>query len=386
MTQIGAITPREAVASPAAKVDRKFYPFLDGIRGMAAIFVLTRHTESYWNFSLFRSYLGVDIFFVLSGFVIAFAYEGKLQSGVMSKGRFALVRLIRLYPMYFLAMVLCYALTAMNVPLNGDASYGSMAQMAISFALTLFFLPSHAANTSALFPSNGPCWSLFYELIVNFLYALFRPILNTAVLSAILAAAAVVIVGGALSRGNMNFGFNWSVASIAGGGARAAFGIFAGILLFRKGPAILEFIDRRLGVTVSPWLAFVCIGAILALPSAGRLDPFIDLAAVLVLFPLLVLFSTRGSAGRLQPVLLVLGAVSYPIYVLQVPLGGALAYVAGPGIDRFAPLSGIVFTLALVGVALLVERIYDLPIRRWLSKTLLRASVGPRREAIASQG
>jgi len=384
MTQIGATIPREAVATSEAKVDRKFFPFLDGIRGMAAIFVLTRHTESYWNFSIFRSYLGVDIFFVLSGFVIAFAYESKLQSGVMSKGRFALVRMIRLYPVYFLAMILCHALAVMNVPLNGGVRYGSMAEIAMSFALSLFFLPSHAINSAALFPSNIPCWSLFYELIVNFLYALIRPILNTAVLTAILAVAAVVIVGGTLSRGALNFGFNWSAASIVGGGARAAFGIFAGILLFRKGPAILEFIDRRVGVSVSPWLAFFLIGGILALPSVGRLDPFIDLAAVFLLFPLLVLFSTRGTAGKFQPILLVLGAASYPMYVLHVPLGEALNYVAGPVVERFVPLSGIVFVLALVGMALLVERIYDLPIRRWLSKTLLRAPVRPRREAIAT--
>jgi peptidoglycan/LPS O-acetylase OafA/YrhL len=383
MTQI-AITPREAVAAPEAKADRKFYPFLDGIRGMAAIFVLTRHTESYWDFSIFRSYLGVDIFFVLSGFVIAFAYEGKLQSGAMSTGRFALVRIIRLYPVYFLAMVLCHALAAMNVPLNGGVRYGSLAEIATSFALSLFFLPTHAGNSSALFPSNIPCWSLFYELIVNFLYALFRPMLNTAVLTAILATTALVIAGGTLSRGTLNFGFNWSVASIVGGGARAAFGIFAGILLFRKGPGLLAFIDRRLGVAISPWLAFVLIGGILALPSAGRLDPFIDLAAVFVVFPLLVLLSTRGTAGKGQPLLLVLGAASYPMYVLHVPLGEALAHVAGPGLERFAPLSGFVFVLGLVGVALLVERIYDLPVRRWLSKTLLRTPVRERREAIAS--
>jgi peptidoglycan/LPS O-acetylase OafA/YrhL len=270
------------------------------------------------------------------------------------------------------------------VPLNGDVKYGSMAEIATSFAFALFFLPSHAANSSALFPSNIPCWSLFYELIVNFLYALFRPILNTAVLTVILVAAAVVIAGGTLSRGSLNFGFNWSIVSIVGGVARAGFGIFAGLLLFRKGPALLAFFDRRLGVVVSPWAAFFLIGAILALPSAGRLDPFIDLAAVFVAFPLLVLFSTRGAAGRFEPILLVLGAASYPMYVLHVPLGEALAYVAGPGVAKFAPFSGAAFVLALVGVALMVERVYDLPVRRWLSKTLLGAPVRPRREAIAS--
>jgi peptidoglycan/LPS O-acetylase OafA/YrhL len=383
MTQIEATVPREAAASPAAKVERKFYPFLDGIRGMVAIFVLTRHTDSFWNFVLSRSYLGVDIFFVLSGFVIASAYEGKLQSGAMSKGRFALIRIIRLYPVYLLGMILGHAVATTGAHLNGDAKYGSLAEVGVSFALSLFFLPSHAGDSPVLFPGNGPCWSLFYELIVNFLYALFRPVLNTPVLTAILVATAVVMAGGTLSRGTLNFGFNWSLVSIVGGGARAAFGIFAGVLLFRKGPIILAFFDRRLGFAVSPWLAFFLIGGILALPSAGKLDPFIDLAAVFVLFPLLVLFSTRGTAGKLQPVLLALGAASYPMYVLHVPLSEALSYVAGPMVERFVPLSGFLFVAVLFGSSLLIERIYDLPARRWLSKTLLRAPVPQRREAIA---
>lgn len=65
--------------------DRKNYPFLDGIRGMAATFVLLRHTGEFWNgMRFYHSYLAVDLFFVLSGFVIAHAYERKLQTGAMS--------------------------------------------------------------------------------------------------------------------------------------------------------------------------------------------------------------------------------------------------------------------------------------------------------------
>ena len=74
------------------------FSYLDGLRGMAAIFILTRHTGQFWGYSFYRSYLAVDIFFVLSGFVIAYAYDNKMKSGQMSIKQFFLIRIKADYP------------------------------------------------------------------------------------------------------------------------------------------------------------------------------------------------------------------------------------------------------------------------------------------------
>lgn len=69
---------------------------LDAIRGIAAIFVVTRHTGEYFGgYPFFNSFLAVDIFFLLSGFVIAHAYGKKLLSNTISNTDFFKIRLIR---------------------------------------------------------------------------------------------------------------------------------------------------------------------------------------------------------------------------------------------------------------------------------------------------
>lgn len=86
---------------------KKFYPVLEGLRGAAAILVLFRHIPTYAppiNFQM--SYLAVDLFFVLSGFVIANSYEQKLTSEKMSFKEFAVLRVIRIFPLYIIGSLI----------------------------------------------------------------------------------------------------------------------------------------------------------------------------------------------------------------------------------------------------------------------------------------
>ena len=73
------------------------------MRGMAAIAILIYHAEKYLGMQLLpNAYLAVDLFFLLSGFVIAHNYDGKFTGG-MSLTNFMVQRLIRLYPCFLLA-------------------------------------------------------------------------------------------------------------------------------------------------------------------------------------------------------------------------------------------------------------------------------------------
>src|ERR1700761_6004380 len=85
---------------PLAPPDKPHaYPALDGLRGVAAIAVMLHHFRPLtapWLFA--HGYLAVDLFFLLSGFVIAHAYDARFRKG-LGVPAFLVIRLIRLWPM-----------------------------------------------------------------------------------------------------------------------------------------------------------------------------------------------------------------------------------------------------------------------------------------------
>jgi len=93
---------------------KSHYKILDGLRGVAALMVVIFHTcEVYAHGNRFESklnhsYLAVDFFFLLSGFVVAYAYDDRW--GKMSQWDFYKRRLIRLQPMIILGTVIGAAL------------------------------------------------------------------------------------------------------------------------------------------------------------------------------------------------------------------------------------------------------------------------------------
>jgi len=88
---------------------------------------------------------------------------------------------------------------------------------------------------------------------------------------------------------------------------------------------------------------------------------------VAVVFPLCVLCASQGKSTRLDKVLLMLGSASYPIYVFHVPASGLLAGLLKDNVETWAPYSGIILVVALVTLSILVEKFYDIPLRRWVS-------------------
>src|ERR1700722_12878203 len=88
-------------ASGVDRGEKRFFSGLDGLRGVAALFVAMRHISFFHNLGVHGGYLAVDLFFVLSGFVIANAYEARLAGGP-SAPRFLVLRYVRLWPVYAL--------------------------------------------------------------------------------------------------------------------------------------------------------------------------------------------------------------------------------------------------------------------------------------------
>lgn len=337
------------------------YAYLDGIRGVAALFVILRHTTEFWTFSVYRSYLAVDIFFVLSGFVIANAYGKKMASGAMSLKGFVLVRLIRLYPVYFFSLCLSipiylYELAARGTPM-------ALPETVPVVVLSLLFLPGVMIPNGLLFPINGPYWSLFFELIANFLYGIARPVLSSRVLVWVVVTLGVLLLGMSGYHGCVDFGFLFQTRAVVAGLTRASFGIFFGILIHSR--------MQQWTIRYRPWLAITMMCVVFMIPSFGRYDFIIDLLALYFIFPACVVLAATNKSDTSTRVMLFLGSASYPMYVLHEPFGKLVLIATDGYAATIAPYSGWLLMAAVVVLSSLLESKIDEPVRKRLSRWIL---------------
>ena len=155
---------------------RPRYQLLDGLRGVAALVVILFHfgegfATSSVDQMMNHGYLAVDFFFVLSGFVIGYAYDGRWANHRMTSGRFMLRRIIRLQPMVVLGAVLGLAAYIIGGCQRWDGAAVSAWPMAVAFILAILVLPvfpgtdADVRGNNEMFPLNGPEWSLFFEYI-----------------------------------------------------------------------------------------------------------------------------------------------------------------------------------------------------------------------------
>lgn len=344
--------------------ERERFVVLDGMRGLAALAVITDHVDSDLLRALLPGrYLAVDFFFVLSGFVLAHVYAKRLESGMSVLG-FLRVRLIRLYPLYLLGLLVGAALALLYALKGWSGAPPAHVWTALLFGL--FMLPCPPGLSiwpNAPFPLNGPSWSLFFELFVNALYAAVARWLTPARCLAIMAVSAVLLAPVPfLFGGQLDAGYAWS--NFIGGFPRVTFTFFAGVWL-------QQMHARRPMAGLPAWAAFAALLAILAVPAQGVWRSIFDLSAALILFPALVAFSASSRAsGTLARTCAGLGLVSYGVYVLHVPMWGWLRLIT----EHFFPqgLPGavnvaIVAACAVTAVAAL-HFIYDVPVRRFLSR------------------
>lgn len=179
------------------------YEILDGLRGVAALIVVAFHLfEIYAVDPLYvvpfinHGYLAVDFFFVLSGFVIGYAYDDRW--GRMTLWDFCKRRVIRLQPMVVVGAViggLCFYFGAGKMfPQIGEVPVWQMLLVMLAGCL---LIPTTAAIRQPwheMFPLNGPAWSLFFEYIGNLLYAAVVRRFSKRVLVAFVAASGVALL------------------------------------------------------------------------------------------------------------------------------------------------------------------------------------------------
>jgi peptidoglycan/LPS O-acetylase OafA/YrhL len=349
-----------------------YFYLLDAIRGAAALIVLVRHTSYFFGWALPMSHLAVDLFFMLSGVVIANAYEARLHAG-LPPGRFLLIRLIRLYPFYLLGSLL--GLVPVLAARSGLAAQGLQGDLSWTLSAAALMLPM--LSGADLYPLDTPAWSLFFELVANLFYALILRSLSGRLLLTLilLCAAGLALVLGLTPGHSLHGGF--SPATMPAGAFRVGFSFFAGVALYRHGPSVRNApVSAGGGTRRRAVLLVGVVVAVLAASPPAPLRAVYELVAVTVLFPLLIGLAMRcplsGSGARWAAVL---GTLSYPVYVLHVPvariLNGVLAKGLHMPVDQWAPYAGLAFLALFLPACLLADRWYDRPVRARLGHLLL---------------
>ena len=343
------------------------YSMLDGIRGFAAILVLTRHTQDFWNIDFYRSYLAVDLFFILSGFVIAFAYDEKIKNGLISVQKFALIRIVRLYPVFLLSLIITVIYSLSRLFFKHDLNQATFLNLLQMTLLTAIFLPSHQIGVGFLFPLNAPYWSLAFELIANFIYGAFQKFLTDITTAIVVITLGLTIGFISYANGSLNTGFTWGELSVFAAFARSLFGVFVGLYLYKNRLAIEKLISPFQNIA---WIAMLGMALILISPSVPSYDWILDLLIVTLVFPFFVICASTGKSTKFNKIFLILGSASYPIYLLHIPISGFIYFCFKNYIQYSAPFSGIILTLFLIFLSLLIEKYYDIPLRKWLSVKL----------------
>jgi peptidoglycan/LPS O-acetylase OafA/YrhL len=104
----------------AVSNNRSYYPALDGLRGIAILLVVFLHNFDFLNYFFF-GWLGVDLFFVLSGFLITEILLKTLDQPHFIRN-FYMRRVLRIFPLYYLVLIICLLILPMirSVHVNSD--------------------------------------------------------------------------------------------------------------------------------------------------------------------------------------------------------------------------------------------------------------------------
>jgi peptidoglycan/LPS O-acetylase OafA/YrhL len=365
-------TSERTAATPSGR-----YEELDSLRAIAALGVICWHYVNGFKAAPFgavlapfygRGLLLVDFFFVLSGFVLAYAFWNERRSP--NFGGNVVTRIARIYPLH--AAMLCFV--------AGLQAYLVLGLHAEPFVYTHndtyhFVLNVLLLNSSGLergFSFNAPSWSISTEFLVNLLFlALITMPRRLASIGMIVVAS--IAIGTMISRGLINGtrAFGWIDNDLI----RTVAGFFVGVLAQR--------IHAMVSTRQAPFLWDVAalglmVGALIymSLPQAwGNAG---DVVVCLVVFPLIILSVIRSgyvsTLLRCRP-LVYLGSISYSIYLVHFPIQLALyTFFVAESVhpDFRSRWLFLGFMALVVTIASLTYRYIEVPAKRWIT---------PRRQA-----
>ena len=265
----------QKISSSAFADSKPHYVLLDGLRGVAALLVIWYHVFEGFATSPIdqkfnHGYLAVDFFFILSGFVIGYAYDDRWKT-TMTQKEFFKRRLIRLHPMVVMGAVLGAITFCIQGCEQWDGTRVSISMVMVAMLLNLFLIPAvpgtgpEVRGNGEMYPLNGPSWSLFFEYIGNILYALFIRRLSTKALTILVVIAGIGLASFSIFNlsGNYHLGVGWSMIdyNLIGGFLRMLFAFSIGLLMSR--------IFKPVHIKGAFWICSVATLVLLSMPYVG---------------------------------------------------------------------------------------------------------------------
>ena len=335
------------------------YILLDGLRGVAALMVLWYHVFEGFAFAkgsvietFNHGHLGVDFFFLLSGFVISYAYDDRWFNGKSLKSNdksstdkkltiwsFFKRRLIRLHPMLVMGAFIGLICFFIQGGVKWDGSSTPLHWTLIAFVLTLFFIPAYPGasydirGNAEMFPLNGPSWSLFFEYIGNILYALFIRKLSNKMLGLLVGVTGILwiwFVAFDISGYDM-IGIGWTLDAVNffGGLLRMMFPFTLGMLMARNFRQKSKVKGHKTLFTKNIfWISIIILFALFSVPyfpktSTISVNGIYELACIMIVFPLIVWIAASSDSAQSKFTLKLskfLGDLSYPLYIVHYPV------------------------------------------------------------------
>lgn len=375
----------QKISTAAYSNTKPHYLILDGLRGIAALMVIWYHIFEGYATSPFdqkfnHGYLAVDFFFILSGFVIGYAYDDRWKK--ISTWDFFKRRLIRLQPMIILGALFGAVAFCLQGSVQWDGTKISLSMVMLATLLTMFLIPvapgavGEVRGNGEMFPLNGPSWSLFFEYIGYVLYALIIRRLSTKALTVLVALAGIGLATFSFLNlsGFGNMGVGWSIGGYGyiGGFLRLLFSFSMGLLLSRK--------FKPVKIKGAFWICALSIMILMSIPYVGGqsamwMNCLYDSLCILFIFPVLVCIGASGQIkdNKDAKIYTFLGDLSYPLYIIHYPLMYLFYSWLWTNKLTFEQTWPIAIAMFFGSIALgyLSLKLYDEPVRRWLSKKFL---------------
>ncbi len=379
----------------AAFADSKpHYLLLDALRGAAALMVVWYHFFEGFAFAegtaittFNHGHLGVDLFFMLSGFVISYAYDDRWQRtpNPLTLKEFFKRRLIRLHPMLIMGAIIGFTTFCLQGGVKWDGTPTPMSWSLVALVLTMFFIPAYPGapydlrGNGEMFSLNGPSWSLFFEYIGNLLYALFIRHLGNralAVLTAALGVAWCWFVTTDVSGYDM-IGIGWTLdtANFFGGLLRMMFPFSLGMVMARNFKPV-----KIKGIF---WIAWAVLFGLFSVPAFAKcgavsINGLYEFACILFVFPAIVWFTASGeTSGKISSAFCkFLGDISYPLYIVHYPVMYLFyAWLIENKLYTLGETWPVVIMVFAINIALAYAclKLYDEPVRRWLTKRFINS-------------